>query len=99
MNLKQVIEFYPKMRHTIIAIVLDGLILGFVATNYSTLLPVDLKTDLNVGILLIIHGVGGILGGTISGFLSDYMTVPQEGNITFLFILVTMLVTSLKVYV
>jgi hypothetical protein len=98
-DFKQIIKFYPKMRHIIITIVLDGLLLGFVATDLSTLLPATLKTDLNVGIVLILHGAGAIAGGAISGFLSDYITVPQEGNIIFLCTLCTLLVTSLKVYI
>lgn len=98
-NFRQIVKFYPKMKHIVLAIVLDGLILGFTASYFSHLLPDSLQSDLNVGILLIVHGFGGIIGGYLSGFLSDYIPVLKEGIVGYLFIAGTMLLTILKNYV
>ena len=59
------------MRHIMTALVLDGVLLGFTTTNFSELLPKAIQSDLNVGILHISNGIGGVIGGYLSGSLSD----------------------------
>jgi predicted MFS family arabinose efflux permease len=51
-----------------------------------------------VGIALMIKGVGAIIGGYISGFLSDSIPAPKLGIAGFLFIILSLLLTWLANY-
>ena len=53
--------------------VLDGFLLGFTTTNFSTLLKPDDETNFNIGLLHISNGTGAIIGGYLSGYLSNKM--------------------------
>jgi len=92
-------KFYPKMKYIILAIALDGIMLGFVTSNFSNMLPESVRDDLHLGIMLMIHGVGGIIGGYLSGFLSDTIAVPRVGILCFFFIMFTMLFTLLRSFI
>ena len=81
------------MKYTILAMILDGFFTAFIATNFSDLLPVPLKSNFNVGLLHISNGVGAIIGGYISGILSSKIHVFQEGVILFLFTTLVLLIT------
>jgi predicted MFS family arabinose efflux permease len=86
------------MRHLFAALLLDGLMLGFVASYSSHLIPEHLRSPLHVGIMLMLNGVGAILGGYFSGYLSDKVTPPQLGVLGFMFIILSLLLTLLANY-
>lgn len=69
--------------------------LGFLASYFSHLIPERIRSELNVGITLMINGVGAMLGAYLSGYLSDKISPPQLGIMGFLFIILTMLFTLL----
>lgn len=48
--------------------------------------------------MLMINGVGAMLGGYFSGYLSDKVTPPQLGIMGFMFITLTLLLTLLSNY-
>lgn len=64
--------YYPKMSYMFIIIILDGLVSGFISTYINKLIFVDIRTNLNVGYLLITEGIGCIFGAVLSAFLSDH---------------------------
>jgi hypothetical protein len=63
------------MKFIVPAMFLDGFMLGFTATNFSSLLPESLRSDFNVGLLHISNGGGAIIGGYLSGYLSSKIAV------------------------
>jgi predicted MFS family arabinose efflux permease len=77
------------------SLILDGLILGYITANNSKMLPVNIRTDLNVGFLLIILGIGAVVGGLISGYLSDRIRITIEGKICFLIVVFTILLSAI----
>ena len=84
------------MRYIIIPMVLDGFILGFNTTDFSKFLPENLKTDVDLGIMLMVHGIGAAIGGYTSGTLSDKMPVAHEGILCFTFITITSFLSLLR---
>ncbi len=86
------------MKHIIPAMILDGIMLAFTTTNFSNFLPETLQTDYNVGLLHISNGVGAIIGGFLSGYLSSRIAVIKEGVILFLFTILTLLLTLLNYF-
>lgn len=47
-------SYYPKMWYMFTPIIIDGVISGFISTYLNKLIPLPLRTDLNVGYLLMI---------------------------------------------
>lgn len=84
------------MKHIVPAMILDGVMLAFTTTNFSTLLPANLQSDFNIGLLHICNGVGAIIGAYLSGYLSSKIAVIKEGILLFLFTILTLLVTLLN---
>lgn len=82
------------MKYVILAMILDGFFTGFIATNFSDFLPVPLKSNFNVGLLHISNGVGSIIGGYLSGYLSIKINVLKEGVILFLCTTLILLITT-----
>ena len=82
------------MKYLIFAMILDGFFTAFIATNFSDFLPVPFKTNFNVGLLHISNGLGAILGGYISGFLSDKIPPLKEGVILFTLTTLVLLITT-----
>jgi predicted MFS family arabinose efflux permease len=74
------ILYYPKMSYMFIVIILDGLVSGFISTYISKLIYVDIRTNINVGFLLMTEGVGCIFGAMLSAFLSDKFEVLNVGR-------------------
>lgn len=93
------IKFVPNMKYLYAAMFLDGLMLGFVASYFSHLIPEPIRSSLNVGIVLMINGVGAMIGGYFSGYLSDKISPGQLGVLGFLFITFTLLLTLLSHYI
>ena len=82
------------MKHIIPAMALDGLLLGFTTTNFSSLLKEeDNDNSIKVGLLHISNGVGAIIGGYLSGYLSSKMPVMREGVILLFTTILTLLLT------
>jgi predicted MFS family arabinose efflux permease len=98
-NIKEVARFFPKMKYLFAALMLDGLMLGFVASYFSHIIPESIRTSLNLGIILMVNGVGAMIGGYFSGYLSDMIRPSQLGIMGFLVILMTLLLTLLSNYI
>ena len=81
------------MKILIPAMVLDGFLLGFTTTNFSTLLKAEDETNFNVGLLHISNGIGAIIGGYLSGFISTRIHVLKEGVMLFLYFALSLLLT------
>ena len=60
-------------------VVLDGIIAGFISIYLNKLLPEDIRTDLNVGYILMVEGVGCIFGAVTSALTSDRFKVMYVG--------------------
>jgi predicted MFS family arabinose efflux permease len=75
-------------------IILDGLILAFVSSASSKLMPVGSK-KLDVGIFLIIMGAGCIVGGYCSGHLSDILKMKNAGKLSIILIFLISTATAL----
>lgn len=84
------------MKHLFVALLLDGLMQGFISSYFSHLLPSEIRTTVNLGIILSIKGLGSIIGGFLSGILSDKIKVNEVGILGFLFIILTLLMTLLN---
>lgn len=69
------------MYYLFIIMVFDGVIAGFISTYLSKLLPEEIRTDLNVGYMLMTEGIGCILGAVISAFSSDKFKVINVGRV------------------
>lgn len=70
------------MKHLLFVIVIDGLMLAFSTVTLSSLIPKDKddkKDEFNFSIVLIFFGVGTILGGFLSGYLSQNISVKKTG--------------------
>lgn len=80
-------KFYPKMYYIYVPVILDGIISGFISVYFSKLIFSGIRTDLNVGYLLMIEGVGCIFGAMTSAHLSDKFTVYNVGRAGFILIL------------
>lgn len=74
-------------------IVTDGFILGFISSSATHLLPEDHYSRIEAGIFLIVLGAGAILGGFVSGFLSDKISIMKVGKSSFFILLVCMLLS------
>lgn len=82
------------MMHIVPAMALDGFLLGFTTTNFSNLLKEEEASDaFKVGLLHISNGIGAIIGGFISGYLSSKIPVLVEGVILFFITIVSLLLT------
>jgi predicted MFS family arabinose efflux permease len=86
------------MWHMFAAMTLDGLMLGYMTSYFSHIVPEPIRSGLNVGIVLIMGGTGAILGGYFSGYLSDKIPAPKLGIAGFLFITLMLLLTMLAHY-
>ena len=61
-------------------IIITGLLMGFVSTSLSHLLPKlaeESKNDKNIGTSLIFFGIGTCLGGALAGRLSDKIKIKN----------------------
>ena len=81
------------MYYMFIPIILDGIISGFISIYFSKLINIDIRTDLNVGFLLMTQGVGCIFGAMLSAFMSDKYHVINVGRAGMVLILVTSALT------
>ena len=98
-NLKSYIVFYPKMKYLIAALFLDGFMLGFITTFFSHMIPESIRSPENIGIVLMVNGVGSIIGGYLSGYLSDKTSASKLGVAGFMFIILTLLIALLSQFV
>lgn len=98
-NLKSYIVYYPKMKYLIAALFLDGFMLGFITTFFSHMIPESIRTPKNIGIVLMVNGVGSIIGGYLSGYLSDKTSASKLGVGGFIFIIFTLLIALLSQFV
>jgi len=89
----QSISYYPKMSYMFIIIILDGLVTGFISTYINKLINSDIRTDLNVGYLLMTEGVGCIFGAMLSAFLCDKYRVINVGRAGIGALLITIVLT------
>lgn len=87
------------MKLLIVAMILDGFMLGFATSSFSEMVPQPIRSSLNVGIVLIVNGAGSIIGGYLSGTLSDKIPASQLGIIGFLYLILTFLITMLTDYI
>ena len=62
------------------------------------LLPKDHYSRIEAGIFLIVLGFGAILGGFISGFLSDKVNIMKVGISSF-FVLVVCMLLSIPLFI
>lgn len=68
------------------SILIDGLILGFISSSVTHLLPYSNYSKLQAGIFLIFLGLGAIIGGLLSGLLSDKLAIIKVGKSSFFLI-------------
>lgn len=71
---KKLFKFYPKMKHTLPLIFLDGLIIGFINTTLTHFIPksgTDSEANIRAGIAFAMYGVGSVLSGFLSGIFCD----------------------------
>jgi len=80
-------------------VVIDGVLSGFISTYLSKLLPESIRSDLNVGYMLMVEGVGCIIGAMISAFSSDRFHVANIGIVGVLMLLVASGITFINYYV
>lgn len=80
-------------------VVLDGILSGFISTYLSKLLPEGIRTDLNVGYMLMVEGVGCIIGAMVSAFSSDKFHVANIGIVGVFILLIASAVTYINKYV
>lgn len=77
-------------------IIFDGFISGFISTYLNKILPESLRTDLNVGFMLMLEGFGCILGAVTSATLSDRFSVLNIGKVGMMIILLSCALTYLN---
>lgn len=87
------------MKYLIAALFLDGLMLGFITSFFSHMIPESIRTPQNIGIVLMINGLGSIIGGYLSGYLSDKVKPSKLGVAGFMFIILTLLIALLSQFV
>jgi len=59
----------------LLIVAIDNIMLGFTAIYLNKLLPEEQRTELNVGYLLMVQGVGCIFGAFTSAFACDRFQV------------------------
>lgn len=63
--------------------ILKGFLLAFKSTHFGSILPAEYETSFNVGILLLFSGGGAVLGGWLSGYLSEKIDMLKQGSYLF----------------
>jgi predicted MFS family arabinose efflux permease len=75
-------------------LIFDGLVLGFVSSSSSKLMPKN-SEKIKVGIFLIILGFGCVFGGYLSGYVSDLFQMKNVGRFAIMMVLVAAVLTAL----
>ena len=81
-------------------IAIDGLILGFTSTSLSKLVPSSdsiHQKSLQAGFCVTIFGFGTILGGFLSGYLSNKLNIHITGKLSIILYAICCLITLLAV--
>lgn len=87
------------MKNLLFLIVIDGLMLAFSTVTLSKLIPKDSdekRDKFNFSIVLITFGVGTIIGGFLSGYLSQNVSVKKAGIISTIFFAICCIYTLLN---
>ena len=80
------------MKSLIPLLIFDGLILGFISTSSTKLMPIE-SSRVDIGIFLIVLGAGCIVGGFVSGYLSDLISMKNAGRLAVMAVLVVSVAT------
>ena len=73
-------------------LIFDGLVLGFLSTSSTNIMPAA-STRVEIGLFLVMLGAGCILGGFLAGYLSDLIQTGNAGNLAILIVLVVSVIT------
>jgi hypothetical protein len=92
-HLVQSLKYYRQMIAILPALVFDGLVLGFVSSAASKLMPKD-SERVDVGVFLIVMGMGCVTGGYFSGFLSDSIHMVNAGKLAVIQVLIMAVLTA-----
>ena len=86
------------MYYLYLMVIIDGITSGFISTYFSKLLPENLRSDLNVGYMLMVEGVGCIIGAMASAFSSDRFHVANIGMVGIVILLIASGFTYINYY-
>lgn len=88
------LRYYKTMVALVPLLIYDGFILGFVSTSSTNLMPKQ-SNIVEIGVFLIILGIGCVIGGFSSGLISDKIEMKNSGKLGILMTLMVSVLTTL----